>query len=286
MTTTLDIANRALLRLGAKYIITSLTEETDRARVCNIEMTPTRIETLRAHPWHHARRRAKLVSTIPGTLTPGAGATVVNTTGVTFTLTGVPDGFLSGRDENFVLVGNGGRARITSVVSATQVLADIDSAFVDLSPMVSGNWRFSPLWEFDFRYPLPTDYLRSWDVQGTSLRGPSAVGTWWRGITTDPFASKLKREGDFLMSNDGPSLFVAYTADRADLNTWDPLSLSAYVALLCFRISYAVTGSLQVAKTEFDSYRAILSEARSMDGQEGTPDDSGSDVLLAARMPS
>ena len=285
MTTELDIANRALLRLGDKYIISSLSEETDRARVCQIEMAPSRLETLRAHPWHHARRRAKLTSAVAGTLTPGAGATVANTTGVTFTLSGVVGGFLAGRDEDFVLTGNGGRARITSIVSTTQVLADIDQAFADLTAIASGSWRFSPLWEFDFRYALPVDYLRSWDVQGTSLRGPSAVGTWWRGITTDAFASALKREGDFLMSNDGPTLFVAYTADRTNLDTWDPLSLSAYVALLAFRISYAVTGSLQVAKTQHDAFKEILAEARSMDGQEGTPDDSGSDVLLSVRNP-
>lgn len=283
--TTLDIANRALLRLGAKYIISSLSEETDRARVCDIEMTPCRVETLRAHPWHHARRRAKLTANVDGILNPGVGANVANTTGVTFTLTGVAAGFIAGRDENFVLVGNSGRARITSIVSPTEVLADIETAFSDLTAIASGEWRFSPLWEFGFRYALPTDYLRAWDVQPVSLRGPGVLGSWWRGITTDVWAAVLKREGDFLMSNDGPTLFISYTADRTDLDTWDPLSLSAYVGLLCSRIAYSVTGSLQVVRTEFDSYRAILSEARSMDGQEGTVDDSGSDMLIASRMP-
>lgn len=283
--TTLDIANRALLRLGAKYIISSLSEDTDRARVCNIEMTPCRVETLRAHPWHHARRRAKVTSQVAGILNPGVGANVVDTTGVSFTLTGVADGFLAGRDENFVLTGNSGRARITSVVSPTEVLADIDTAFADLTAIASGDWRFSPLWEFDFRYALPADYLRAWDVQPTSLRGAASSFTWWRGLTTDVFAATLKREGNFLMSSDGPTLYIAYTADRTDLDTWDPLSLSAYVGLLCSRIAYAVTGSLQIVRTEFDSYRAILAEARSMDGQEGTVDDSGSDMLIASRMP-
>src|SRR6185503_14610912 len=129
--TTLDIANRALLRLGAKYVISSLSEDSDRARVCDIEMEPCRLETLRAHPWHHARRRAKLTSVVPGTLLPGAGADTQGTTGVTFTLTGVTTGFVADRDEDFVLVGNSGRARITSVVSPTEVLADIDTAFAD-----------------------------------------------------------------------------------------------------------------------------------------------------------
>ena len=283
--TTLDIANRALLRLGAKYIISDLSEDTDRARVCNIEMEPCRVETLRAHPWHHARRRARVTSVVPGTLNPGVGANVLNTTGVTFTLTGVVEGFVAGRDEGFILTGNSGLAMITSVVSATEVLATIDTAFADLTAIASGDWRFSPLWEFGFRYPLPADYMRAWDVQPVNLRGIGSAMIWWRGITTDVYAATLKREGDFLLSNDGPTLLIAYTADRTDLDTWDPLSLSAYVGLLCSRIAYAVTGSLQVVKTEWDSYRAILSEARSMDGQEGTVDDSGSDMLIAARMP-
>lgn len=284
MTTELDIANRALLRLGAKYIISSLSEDTDRARVCQIEMAPSRVETLRAHPWHHARRRAVLTSVVPGTLTMGAGATTVGSS-VTFTLTGVSEGFVEGRDEGFVLVGNSGRAIIDSVVSATEVSATIETAFADASSLASGDWRFSPLWEFDYRYPLPADYLRSWDVQPVNLRGTATAVSWWRGLTTDVFNATLKREGDFLLSNDGPNLFVAYTADRTDLDTWDPLSLSAYVALLAYRICYAVTGSLQATKTQFDAYRAILAEARSMDGQEGTPDDSGSDLLLAVRLP-
>src|SRR5690349_5726645 len=113
MTTELDIANRALLRLGDKYIINSLQEETDRARICAIEITPSRLETLRAHPWHHARRRAKLTAVIPGTLTMGVGATTAGSS-VAFTLTGVPDGFIAGRDEGFALVGNSGRAVIDS----------------------------------------------------------------------------------------------------------------------------------------------------------------------------
>lgn len=284
MTTELDIANRALLRLGAKYIISSLDEDTDRARVCKIEMAPSRLETLRAHPWHHARRRTRLDATVAGTLTMGAGATTVGNS-VTFGLSGVASGFVSGRDEGFVLVGNSGRAIIDSVTDAVTVQATIETAFADASPIASGSWRFSPAWEFDFRYPLPADYLRSWDVQPVSLRGTATSISWWRGLTTDVFTATLKREGDFLLSNDGPRLFIAYTADRPDLDTWDPLSLSAYVALLAFRISYAVTGSLQAARTHHDAFKEILAEARSMDGQEGTPDDSGSDLLLAVRLP-
>ena len=282
--TTLDIANRALLRLGAKYIISSLTEETDRARVCNIEMEPARLETLRAHPWHHARRRAKLSSVVAGTLTPGAGATTVGAT-ATFTLSGVPDGFVVGRDEDFVLVGNSGRARITSVTSTTTADAEIEAAFANLTPISSGSWRFSPLWDFDFRYPKPVNYIRSWETQGNSLRGPSAIGTWWRGLTTDTLNERVKVEGDFLVSQDGPTINLAYTSDQDDLDKWDALSLSAYVALLAYKVCYAVTGSLQATRTQYDAYKAILAEARSMDGQEGTPDDSGSDLLLTVRMP-
>jgi hypothetical protein len=44
-----------------------------------------------------------------------------------------------------------------------------------------------------------------------------------------------------------------------------------------------VTGSLQAAKTHHDGWKECLAEARTIDGQEGTSDDTGSDVLLAVR---
>ena len=90
-------------------------------------------------------------------------------------------------------------------------------------------------------------------------------------------------EGQYLVSDQGGEVNIAFTEDLTDLAKWDALALSAYTELLAFRISYAVTGSLQAARTQHDVYKDILAEARTSDGQEGSIDDSGSSILLDVR---
>ena len=59
MTSNVDICNSALNMLGSS-IITSLTEDSKAARVCNQRYTFVRDATFRAHPWNCLIRRKKL----------------------------------------------------------------------------------------------------------------------------------------------------------------------------------------------------------------------------------
>ena len=59
MTSNVDICNSALNMLGSS-IITSLTEDSKAARVCNQRYTFVRAATFRAHPWNCLIRRKKL----------------------------------------------------------------------------------------------------------------------------------------------------------------------------------------------------------------------------------
>lgn len=281
-TTQLDIANRALLRLGAKKI-DSLTEDSDRARACDAEVDEVRQETLRAHPWNFARKRARLNTFPQMNLQPGAGANVTGTQGVTFTSV-LPGAFLTtGQDVGARIIGNGGTARITSVTDSQNAVADIDAAFSDLTLIGVEKWRITVGWEWDFRYAKPADYLRLVTAQGLAIRGlgSSIIWTWWRDLNNAP--EPVKVEDQFLVSNVGGKMDIAYTRDVTDITLWDSLAKSAFAALLAFRICYAVTGSLAASKTQHDAYMADLASARTMNGQEGSPDDSGSDILLAVR---
>jgi hypothetical protein len=279
ISTELDVANRALVRLGAQPI-TALDEATDRARACAAEIEETRKETLRAYPWNFSHRRARL-STFPAAqLTPGTGADVDDTEGVTFTADAAV--FEVGRDEGERILGPTGAARIVSVTSTTVVVADIETAFEDVSTIAEEDWRIAPSWNWGFRYTKPSGYLRLIEMQGTNVRNNgSTVWSWWRDLnnTEEP----VKIEGRFLVSDQGGKINVKYTEDITDLTRWDSLALSAYSALLAFRIAYAVTGSLQVAKTQHDAFKEILGDARTADGQEGSIDDSGSSILLDVR---
>jgi len=66
MASEVDICNLALQRLGAKSI-SSLTEDSTRARECNRVYTHARDTEMRSHPWNFARARASLAAstTVP-----------------------------------------------------------------------------------------------------------------------------------------------------------------------------------------------------------------------------
>lgn len=59
MATEVSICSNALRKLGDDPI-TSLTDDTERARLCNAFYEPTRDAVLRAHPWNFAIERQEL----------------------------------------------------------------------------------------------------------------------------------------------------------------------------------------------------------------------------------
>jgi hypothetical protein len=63
MASDVQIANRALAKLGDKTIV-SLTENSNQARAVNECYTLVRQGELRRHPWHFAKRRAQLAASV------------------------------------------------------------------------------------------------------------------------------------------------------------------------------------------------------------------------------
>jgi len=61
VTTAVDIANRALLALGAKTI-SAINEDSVAGRACNRVYEPLRDAELRAHPWGFAKKRVSLAA--------------------------------------------------------------------------------------------------------------------------------------------------------------------------------------------------------------------------------
>lgn len=271
----LVIANGALLRLGAKKI-DSFSEQTDSARACLQWIDPVRREALRAHPWNFALKRKKLNGFPQATLTPAS----VSGSNITFTASAP---VFATTDVDYLLVGSPGTARIIAVDDTTHVRADIESNFASTSAIAIESWRIAPSWHWDFRFAKPSDYLRVIEVESIGgLASTSTVWSWWQHRDNSP--EPVKVEGQYIVTNVGQKMFIAYTQDVEDPTLWDGCCRNANEALLAFRICYAVTGSLQAAKTQYDAYRASIAEARTADGQEGTGDDSGSDMLLAVRM--
>lgn len=277
----LAVANGALMRLGAAPI-TSLTEDSDRARLCNAWLARVRREVLRAYPWNVAIRRVRLSAFPAGTLTPSA----TTGSGVTFTAS---DPVFVASDVGSLLVGSAtasGVARISAYVSATQVKADIEAAFSTTSAIPAESWRIAPAFGWAFRYAKPSDYLRLWEVQSPQPRSMAGLVSPLLGTLFTPLSNApepVRVEGPYLLSDIGGRLDLVYIADVVDPAQWDELLANAVESLLAFRICYGVTGSLSAAKTQWEAYQASLAEARTIDSQEGTSDEYGSNVLISVR---
>lgn len=279
-TDNLEIANGALIRLGSKPI-TSLTEETGRAKLCNQWINKVRRQALRAHPWNCALKRTVL-STFPNaTITPSAvsGSITIAASLPVFTVD---------QDENCrIITADNKTIRINTVVDAQNITATTENDLTSIAAIPFQSWRIAPAWEWLYRYAKPSDYLRVAKIE--TIDGLSTLGggpfswTWWARGQRDNSPVPVKVEGDFILANAGPTMLMQYVRDLADTTKFDPLLDEAIESLLAFRIAYGVTGSLNTGKANHDAYKEILAEARSIDGQEGTGDDSGSDVLLAIR---
>ena len=269
----LDVANGALLRLGAKPI-SDINELSDRATLCRQFIDHVRKEALRAHPWNISLHRLRLDATAQTTLTPGA----ISGTNVQF-LTADP--IFESDDVGQRIVASGGSARIVTFQTTTSVLANIDATFA-AGVFAAGAWRLAPAWGNAYRYAKPANYLRVFEVAGTLAQaGGAFLWTWWndRNNLPDP----VKVEGKYLVSDVGSSIDIQFGRDIENPTLWDELLRNAIEALLAFRICYGVTGSLQASKTQWDAYKAFLAEARTIDGQESSADDSGSTILIDVR---
>ena len=63
MASVIEICNSALLQLGAQAI-TSLTENSKNARLCNARFNTVRDSVFRSHPWNSLIKRQKLAADV------------------------------------------------------------------------------------------------------------------------------------------------------------------------------------------------------------------------------
>lgn len=170
-----SICNSALLKLGADRI-TSLSEGSKQAKLCNEQYAKMRDEVLTQHPWNFALKRAAIA-------------------------------------------------------------ADVSA----------------PEWGYAYKYSLPADCLRVHRMESPDM--------------------EYKVEGRYVLTDEGAPLNILYIAQITDTAQFTPLFAEAVSCRLAADISYAVNQSSTVQKTMLDMYQYQLKLARSMDAQEGTPED-------------
>ena len=191
MATEVSICSTALRKLGDDPI-TSLTDDTERARLCNAFYETARDSLLRSHPWNFAITRASL--------------TQLSTT---------------------------------------------------------------PAYGFAYQYALPTDpyCLRVLEMEYQDYIFK---------------IENLATEGRVLLSDEGTAK-ILYIGRITDTALFDSLFVDTLTAHLSVKLAYPITNSTTLQAQMHKLYQAKLSEARSVDGQEGFIDDLVSDTFTDFR---
>ncbi len=266
----LDITNQVLRRLGDDPV-TAITEATKRAQLVSAFWATTRDATLAAHPWNFATQRSVLYAyTDPAaTLTPGAGATVVDTTGVTFTASAAV--FVASDVGRTIQPDNAasGVALITGFTSATVVTATITTAWASLTAIAANAWRkynAAPAWGRSYTILKPTDCLRVFRVGDVRAYEVETDGT------------------QEVILTDEESLNVRLVMQVTDMTRWTALFTQALVAHLAAVITEPVTGQLAKGGEMWKLYQALLRQARTLDGMEGTSEALTSTDLTDVRL--
>lgn len=124
----------------------------------------------------------------------------------------------------------------------------------------------APAWGFTKQYTLPAD--------------PFCL----RVLRLEDRRIDFKVEGRKIRTDAPAPLNLLYIADITDTEQWDPLLIQAAALRLAHAIAYKVTRSRPKEKDMLDAYRLFMSEHRSIDAQEGTPDPIEADDFLSARL--
>lgn len=120
----------------------------------------------------------------------------------------------------------------------------------------------SPVFGYAYKFALPTDCVRVVKQQYEDV--------------------EYKIEGGFLLSDDSASK-ILYVKRETDPSKFDALFIDALAARMAAELAYPLTGSVSQSQTMFQIYKQKLSDARTADGQEGTPEDIVADEFVVSR---
>lgn len=123
----------------------------------------------------------------------------------------------------------------------------------------------APVWGYSFAYPKPAKMLRLISVKENEY----------------PF----KIEGENIVTN-STSLNILYIEQVTDTAKYDALLIQAIALRLATEIAQDITGKTQLKEALMRKYREVMSEARSADAAEGTPQKIESDLWLESRYTS
>jgi hypothetical protein len=127
----------------------------------------------------------------------------------------------------------------------------------------------APAFEYAYRYALPANPDYCLKVVRTALE---AYGS----------PDDYRVEGRFLLSNEG-TVGIEYIARVTDVAQFDDDFVDCLAGRLAAEVCPALTENASMTKSLWDIHAVKIKEARSVDGQEGTPRNFVSDLWITAR---
>jgi len=133
---------------------------------------------------------------------------------------------------------------------------------------------YTSVFEYDYRFLLPTDCLKvirtAWDsnAYATGVAVYGFPGVFGSATTLIPY----RIEGRYLLCNE-TSAQIEYVAQITDVSQFDELFVDVLAQRLAAELSPAITANSSLTNQLWQVYQAKLVEARLVDAQEGTPRD-------------
>lgn len=270
MATDVDIANRALSRLGAARI-TSLEQDVKNARAAKAALEVVREEVLTDHPWNCAVKRGTLFSP---TYTITAAAWV----GASSRLRVTAAGHTLRTGDTVTIAAVGGMTQINDTwlvgdrTSTTFDLKDPDTgAYVNGAAFTAytsgGTATLVALYDHRYLYPLPSDCLRVLELEG------QRESAWT--VESGRVATDLQAPLNF-----------RYVWRNEDTTTYPPILVSAFAARLAVELALEVVDSPDKRNLAMSDYQTILSRAKGADAREQTPDALAESPWITVRLTS
>lgn len=125
----------------------------------------------------------------------------------------------------------------------------------------------TPDWGYSYAYDLPSDpdfCLRVWSVD-------------------NPYEYEWKVEARQVVTDLGAPLKIRYISRVADSAQFDPMFVDTMAAYLAAEWAEKITGTASMRQQMVELYVAKLTQARSSDGQEGTPETLEANLWINAR---
>ena len=126
----------------------------------------------------------------------------------------------------------------------------------------------APLWKWEYKYALPTDFLRVIQVVG---QDDEPIENW-------------EIQGNVILCDEQAPIFISYIRCETDPCRYDALLTEALSARLAAALAYPLSGSTSLAQAYWEIYKNKLTEARGVDAQEGVPESIAPTSWIKAKM--